>query len=87
MLSTKPIPGQEEANAHFVQRMGAGHVAGTEEELRCLLSRFLSNPEDLEKLREKAAVTLPDHSTERVVKYMLQISTNLENEQKIDKHG
>lgn len=79
----KPIPGQEEANAHFVQRMGAGHVAGTEEELQYFLSRFLSNPEDLEKLREKAAVALPDHSTERVVEYMLQISTNLENEQKI----
>ena len=79
----KAIPGQEEENAHFVQRIGAGYVAGTEEELGWLLSRFLSNPKEMEKMREKAAVALPGHSTERAVENMLQLTMNFKNEQRI----
>jgi processive 1,2-diacylglycerol beta-glucosyltransferase len=70
----KPIPGQEEENAQFVQRIGAGHVAGTEAELEQLLNRFLSNPEDIVKMRERAALSLPGHSTERAVEDMLQLA-------------
>jgi len=69
----KPIPGQEEENAHFVQRIGAGCVAGNEEELDQLLNRFLRHPEEIEKMRKKAAVALPGHSTERAVEAMLQL--------------
>ena len=79
----KPIPGQEEANARYVQRMGAGHVAGTEEELGCYLSRLLSNPHEIESMREKASVGLEGHSTERIVEQMLQLIIHVENEQKI----
>jgi len=69
----KPIPGQEEENAQFVQRIGAGHVAGSEEELEGLLNRFLSHPEDIELMRERAAVALPGNSTERAVEDMFQL--------------
>lgn len=69
----KPIPGQEEENAHFVQRIGAGCVAGNEEELAQLLNRFLQHPEDIEAMRRKAAVALAGHSTERAVETMLQL--------------
>ncbi|MDR3601197.1 MAG: glycosyltransferase [Desulfosporosinus sp.] len=79
----KAIPGQEEANAKFVQRIGAGYVAGTEEELECLLSRLLSNPKEIETMREKAAVAIPGHSTERAVENMLQLTMHLKMEQKI----
>ena len=79
----KAIPGQEEENAHFVQRIGAGYVAGTEEELGCFLSHFLNNPKEMEKMREKAAVALPGHSTERAVETMLQLTKNYKNEQRI----
>jgi len=79
----KAIPGQEEENAHFVQRIGAGYVAGTEEELGRILSSLLSNPKEIEKMRKKAALALPGHSTERVVENMLQLTMNLKNEQKI----
>ena len=68
----KPIPGQEEENAHFVQRIGAGCVAGNEKELEQHLNRFLRYPEDIEKMRRKAAVALPGHSTDRAVEAMLQ---------------
>lgn len=34
----KPIPGQEEENANFVERIGAGQVAESEEELVDIIS-------------------------------------------------
>jgi len=71
----KPIPGQEEENAHFIQRIGAGCVAGNEEELGQLLNRFLRHPEEIEKMRKKAAVALPGHSTERAVEDILQLAS------------
>ncbi|OLN33972.1 diglucosyldiacylglycerol synthase (LTA membrane anchor synthesis) [Desulfosporosinus metallidurans] len=73
----KPIPGQEDGNAQFVQRIGAGHVAGSEEELELLLNHFLSHPEDIEKMRERAAAALPGRSTERAVEDMLQLAVHL----------
>ena len=79
----KPIPGQEEENAHFVQRIGAGHVARNEEEVGWLLGLFLNNPKEREKMGERAAIALPGHSAERVVENMLQLTVNLKKEQKI----
>ena len=79
----KPIPGQEEENAHFVQRIGAGYVAGNEAELEHLLNRFLRHPEDIEKMRRKAAVALPGHATERAVEDIFQLVSNLRMEQRI----
>ena len=77
LLIYKPIPGQEEENAHFVQRIGAGCVAGDEEELEQLLNRYLRHPEDIEKMRRKAAVALPGQSTERAVDDMFQLALQL----------
>lgn len=68
----KPIPGQEEENAHFVQSIGAGIVAQTEAELGHFLNHFLKHPEDVEKMQKRAAIALPGHSTERAVKGILQ---------------
>jgi len=76
LLIYKPIPGQEEENAHYIQRIGAGCVAGDEEELELLLSRFLKQPEDIESMRRKAAEALPSHSTERAVEEMLRLVSN-----------
>lgn len=79
----KPIPGQEEENAHFIQRIGAGCLAGNEEELEQLLYRFLRHPEEIEVMRKKAAAALPGHSTERAVEDILQQVLSLRMEQKI----
>lgn len=79
----KPIPGQEVENAQFVQRIGAGQVTGTEEELEQLLNRFLSYPEDIARMQEKAAVALPGLSTERAVDNLLQLVSELRMRQKI----
>ena len=73
LIIYKPIPGQEEENAHFVHKIGAGIVAQTESELSQLINHFLKNPEEVEKMRRKAAVALPGQSTERAVEGMLQL--------------
>ncbi|KGP76735.1 UDP-N-acetylglucosamine:LPS N-acetylglucosamine transferase [Desulfosporosinus sp. Tol-M] len=73
LIIYKPIPGQEDENASFVQRIGAGCIAENEQELEQLLNRFLRYPEDIEKMRKKAAVALPGHSTERAVEGIFQL--------------
>ncbi|MFZ3129616.1 MAG: glycosyltransferase [Desulfosporosinus sp.] len=76
----KPIPGQEDENAHFVVHKGAGCIAGNEEELGQLLNRFLRHPEEIEKMRKKAVVALPGHSTERAVEGMLTVLARIRDE-------
>ena len=78
----KPIPGQEEENAHFVKRMGAGLVAETEFELGQLLNYFISNPKEIEKMRQKAVVALPGRSTERAVEDVLKLALEYKIEAK-----
>ena len=79
----KPIPGQEVENAHFVQRIGAGQIAGTEEELEQLLNRFLIYPEDIERMQEKAVAALPGRSTEQAVEDLLHLVSHLRMMKKI----
>lgn len=74
LLIFKPIPGQEVENAQFVQRIGAGQIAGTEEELDELLSHFLTYPEAFKRMQDKVAVTLPGRSTGRVVDELLELA-------------
>lgn len=68
----KPIPGQEDENAQFVKRIGAGCLAENEEELERLLNRFLQHPEELESMRKKAALALPGRSAEGAAEEILQ---------------
>lgn len=77
MIIFNPIPGQEEENARFVKRIGAGLVASSEEELEQLLNHFLNHPEDIEIMRKRAAEALPGHSAERAVENMLQLISNV----------
>lgn len=79
----KPIPGQEVENAHFVQRIGAGQVTGTEAELEQLINRLLYYPEDISRLQGNAAVALPGRSTERAVDDLVQLVSELRMKQKI----
>lgn len=83
LIIFKPIPGQEVENAQFVKRAGAGKVAGSEGELKQLLSRVLSYPEDIVRMQEEAAVTLPERSTERVVDELLKLALDVKMKQKI----
>ncbi|AET70934.1 UDP-N-acetylglucosamine:LPS N-acetylglucosamine transferase [Desulfosporosinus orientis DSM 765] len=76
LLIYKPIPGQEEENAHFIQKIGAGVVAETEAELNRLINYLLRCPEEVDKMREKATAALPGHSTQRAVEEILELVNN-----------
>lgn len=78
LLIYKAIPGQEEENTHFLLRLGAGNAANTEQELYRLLSLYLTNPQEIEKMRRMAAIALTGHSTERAVSAMFALISEIQ---------
>lgn len=83
LLIFKPIPGQEEENALFLQRIGAGRIAQTEEELEDVLHELLLHPERLEGMRRAAAQALPGNAAQRAVKHIIKLVTPERSKQKI----
>lgn len=83
LLIFKPIPGQEEENALFLKRIGAGRIAQTEEELEEVLQELLQHPERLEAMRQAAAQALPGHGAERAVEHILSLVAPEKSKQKI----
>lgn len=73
LLILKPIPGQEEENARFIQRIGAGLVVQTEDELEGTAERLLRNPQELEHMREAASKALPGKAAEKAVQYIFEL--------------
>lgn len=73
MIIYKPIPGQEEENACFLERIGAARLARTEEELEETIQYLLSHPEEIESMRGAAAKALPGHAAERAVEEILAL--------------
>ena len=69
----RPIPGQEEENARYIERLGAGCLAKDEEELGRLLAHFLQQPAEIARMRKKAALALPGRSAERAVEEILSL--------------
>lgn len=67
----KPIPGQEAENAVYLERIGAGRTANTDEELEKVLANLLHHPKELEQMRQAAAKALPGQAAERAVEHML----------------
>ena len=82
LLIYKPIPGQEEENAYFLERVGAGRLARTDQELGERLDYLLSCAEELEKMRARASTALPGHSAHQAVNAMLEILKNHQGEQR-----
>ncbi|KNZ69670.1 monogalactosyldiacylglycerol synthase [Thermincola ferriacetica] len=75
----RPIPGQEEGNAVFLRKIGAGKTAESLEELGHIVHFLLKHPEELERMRNKAQNAIPGRAAERAVEHML----DLVNEMKI----
>jgi processive 1,2-diacylglycerol beta-glucosyltransferase len=75
----KPIPGQEQENAAFLEKIGAGRTAHNQAELEMLLLQLLKHPENMKCMQQAAAEALPGGAAERAVHHMLQLvqeSTN-----------
>lgn len=77
----KPIPGQEEENAAFLQRIEAGITAEDEEELEKVLVKLIKNPKMIEKMRKAADRAVPSHSAENAVDLISQLIKNSEQKE------
>jgi len=69
----KPIPGQEEENAHYLEEVEAGRIACSESELLAQLKIALENPAELEKMRQAQALVAPKSPAARTVEFMLHL--------------
>ncbi|CAA7599458.1 lactose synthase/undecaprenyldiphospho-muramoylpentapeptide beta-N-acetylglucosaminyltransferase [Acididesulfobacillus acetoxydans] len=83
LLIFKPIPGQEEENATFLEKVGAGRIAHTEEELEGILREILAHPQQIAAMRKAAAGVLPGKAAERAVGYMMELADEQTSRQKI----
>ena len=83
MVIFRPIPGQEEANAIFVEKIGAGLVADTGEELERILRTLISQPQGLTNMRLAAEKAVPGRSAERAVQHILKLVKGRKMAQKI----
>lgn len=69
----RPIPGQEEENAIYLEGIGAGRAAMNEEELEKIIFALLEHPQDLERMRRAAAKAVPGRAAEQAVDSILQL--------------
>lgn len=79
----RPIPGQEEENALYLEKIGAGRAAESEEQLEKIIFDLLEHPEDLEQMRRAAAKAVPGHAAELAVEGILQLVEDRRSAQRI----
>lgn len=82
LLIYKPIPGQEEENSIYIQKIGAGRAIDTEKRLEQTVNFFLQHPGEIEKMRRAAALAVPKRSAELAVENILQLVKLFEMTQK-----
>ncbi|MEN6351757.1 MAG: glycosyltransferase [Syntrophomonas sp.] len=71
LLVFKPIPGQEEENAKYVSRIGAGCTAKSLPELFEIVADLLANPEQLSYMRQAASNSTPGGSATNAAQHIL----------------
>jgi len=74
LIVFKPIPGQEEDNAEYIEEIGAGRIARTDHDLIRILGELITNPQKITKMRNAAAQALPRHSAEKAVNSILELA-------------
>lgn len=78
----KPIPGQEEENAKYLEGIGAGRTAKSEVDLEKIIYDLLEHPQDLERMRRSAAKAVPGCAAELAVEGILQLLESRPNAQR-----
>lgn len=69
----KPIPGQEERNAVYIKKTGAGKIVHTKEELIKTLNKLIRDPEDIKVMRRAATGVVPRNSADRAANEILRL--------------
>ncbi len=72
LLFVHPMPGQEQGNAHFVQRHGAGYYLKKKEELPRLVELLARDPDWHGRLRERAATLGRPDAAVRIVDHLIR---------------
>lgn len=83
LIIYKPIPGQEEENAYFVEKIGAAKLARTEDELENIIHHILSHPEEIETMSKAAENALPGNAAEKATDYIFSLLKENHHRQKI----
>lgn len=73
MIIFKPIPGQEKNNACYIEAIGAGKIAHTQQELKTIIEELIKNQHIIEQMRSSSVHAFPGHSAERAVKAILNL--------------
>lgn len=76
MLIFKPIPGQEQDNAFYIQEVGAGRIVNTYDDFRAVIDELVMNPETIKEMRKAAGRVCQAHSAERAAEGILKIAAN-----------
>ncbi len=74
MIIYKPIPGQEEDNALYIQEVGAGCIVNNYEEFKSIILELINHPEKIQEMSQNAAKVYQNHSAERAAKAILKIA-------------
>jgi len=69
----RPIPGQEEKNAIYLESIGAGRLAKNEEELEKIVFALLKHPKGLERMRRSAGKAVTGRTAEVAIDEILQL--------------
>jgi processive 1,2-diacylglycerol beta-glucosyltransferase len=69
----RPIPGQEEKNANYLESIGAGRLAKNEEELEEIVFALLKDPKGLERMRQSAGKAVTGQTAEAAINEILQL--------------
>lgn len=73
MIIYKPIPGVEQANAAFLEKIGAGQIVHSQEDLERLLLPLLEQPKAMRAMQEAASQALPGSAAKLAVQHMLHL--------------
>ena len=83
LIIFKPIPGQEGENAKFLSKVGAGKTANNLEELVSILHHAINHPEEIEQMKQAAALAMPGHAAEQAADHILNLTDKADKDRMI----
>lgn len=74
LIIFKPIPGQEENNAHYIKEIGAGKIAHTLQEFEDIFHELLDSADKIWQMRQAAAKEHPGNPAGRAADSILKLA-------------
>ena len=71
MIIINPIPGQEEENAEFIEKSGAGIWIRNKDDIKTILLDVFSSPQKLQNMKIKARLIAKKNSTKDICETLL----------------